>query len=89
MENGMSCRDFNVAWVAGIFDGEGTVIIAKNYGLRISIEMIHKPTLDAIACGLQIGNVVARNRKGTSRQQWLYQLSGDNALIFFKTNSAI
>ena len=65
----------DIAWAAGLFDGEGCVFMSRQkrlnrpsdgYALKLSMSMVHKPTLQEFAKVVQRGAVVV-HRSGRSR----------------------
>jgi hypothetical protein len=78
-------NDCDLAWCAGLFDGEGSVYIARQhrltrpsmgYSLRLCMSSVHKPTLERFCEILGRGRVIkhSRGRIGKDRHSW--QISG-------------
>jgi hypothetical protein len=70
-----------VAWLAGLFEGEGSIAIAKNGGTRLSIRMCDRDIIDRVnalfpATTIQV--VVPKPAKGYSNQpqtQYAWRIS--------------
>lgn len=73
-------HDRDIAWAAGIIDGEGCIRFYKNgnyFYPRLSVEMTHKPTIVRLHEILG-GNVhkVKRNRAGRyERTLWVFEVA--------------
>lgn len=76
----------DLAWAAGLIDGEGCVLIAKrsgrDYQLRLTVAMVHKPTLDRLQSTFGFGNVRPHvgSRPEGWRQKWVWCISARQAL---------
>lgn len=76
----------DLAWAAGLIDGEGCVLIAKrserDYQLRLTVAMVHKPTLDRLRSIFGVGNVRPHvgARPDGWRQKWVWLISARQAL---------
>lgn len=76
-------------YVAGLFDGEGNIIIARckspgrrdQYALRVSIANTHKPVLEAIQTQYR-GHLKPTN--GGVKPCWVVVLSARQALVFLE-----
>ena len=70
----MKYKQTDLAWAAGIVDGEGYIGIVKlNSGLlniRIQIEMKHKPTIKKLFSILKAGHVKYNSHPNNKRNKW-------------------
>lgn len=68
--------DSNIVWLAGLFDGEGTVQIASNYQIIVSIKMNHKPTIERILEVVGFGYIRRINEPRNNRKiAWRYEIT--------------
>jgi hypothetical protein len=82
----------DIAWAAGLFDGEGCVFMARQvrkdrpsrgYSLRLSMSMVHKPTIERFASIVGHGNVVVHSReraRTNARDSWQWSINNAKAL---------
>jgi hypothetical protein len=74
-------------WMAGLFDGEGSVgiyskiekarAVSPAHFVQLQVAMAHKPTLDRFAKEFGVGNVNKRASKvKPQKQMWAWQVSG-------------
>lgn len=83
----------DAAWAAGIFDGEGCVIIQRRkltnnktpwYYLRTTVSNTHLPTLETLMRAFR--GSISRAKKRTGHLQcWAWQLSNKQAESFLRT----
>ena len=80
-------RQIELAWAAGIIDGEGSIFISKQAGVRrktpayqavIKVAMSHKETIEYIA-SLFPGSITTQQR-GTNRPMYMVQATSTKAL---------
>jgi hypothetical protein len=82
----------DIAWAAGLFDGEGCVFMARqvrksrpslSYSLRLSMSMVHKPTIERFASIVGHGKVVVHGRdkaRCNARDSWQWSTYNAKAL---------
>lgn len=89
----MDCYDTNdLAWAAGIFDGEGCFTIRRNKPTPTSkhvsvihtavsvVGMTHRPTIERLHHLFEVGNVtVELPRKKNHKPQWKWYVNGPQA----------
>ena len=73
-DNITGASEIDLAWAAGIIDGEGTIIIQRKnppsfnglvrYELFLAVGMIHKPTIERLHAIFGRGYVMKRRNKG-------------------------
>lgn len=72
----MTWKAEDVAWAAGIFEGEGTIVLRPDYhGARVSIRMNDQDVIERVYAIMGFGKMSARDCDG--KPQYNYQL--DNA----------
>lgn len=75
-----------LAWVAGIVDGEGCIYILRtsnrygSYTSSLTIRMVHMPTLRRVAEILGVGTVHHHKPIGNNRDVWQYRIYGKSAV---------
>jgi hypothetical protein len=77
-----------LAYVAGFFDGEGTIRIQNHkynnsYSLHCGIWQVDRTPLDYIALYFG-GTVRMRKKQGNANDQWVWQSTSRNALQFLQ-----
>lgn len=88
MSDESSCaRAEDIAWVAGVFEGEGTIRVRKgNYGAQVSIRMDDRDVIERIHSIMGFGNFYETQERRTSGQmvtQYNYQLGSAEHVIAF------
>jgi hypothetical protein len=85
--------DTDLAWMAGLIDGEGAIQIAKDYGTAVSVEMCEesgvrrcKEICDALKIHVEFYGLRKRRRRSRSnhRRGWLFKIarhSGVKAIL--------
>lgn len=68
----------NLAYIAGFFDGEGCVTIAKNGSLTISVVNTSLPVLEMMVDVLGVGSINNRTQK-VNKRQYAYRAYGAEA----------
>jgi hypothetical protein len=74
-------RAIDVAWLAGFFDGEGTIGTyrggrgGKHLSLFISIPNTHKPSLRRCQAVTGCGTVIPQKTKRGYKQQWRWRVT--------------
>lgn len=69
----------NIQYIAGFFDGEGSIVISKNR-IRISLPQTNKEILEEIKKYFGVGNLtVLKKRKEHWKDAWSYYVSGSKA----------
>lgn len=81
-----------IAWCAGLFDGEGCIFIARQrrkaksdgYSLRIAIAMVHRDTLEMFVARVGAATRICEHRSRarntrTSRDSWQWMIQGRGA----------
>lgn len=87
---GRGVREVDVAWAAGIVDGEGHIGVYKSkihrshqtvkYGLRLKVAMTHLETLTKLHAVLGVGSLhPGVVRKSTYRKVWVLDLCSRQA----------
>jgi len=81
--------DFFLPWAAGLFDGEGCIHLAKSkpsatnvtvYSIRMTVKMVHKPTIDRLHCYFKVGKVHrVKPGKNNARVLWQWLCCGKEA----------
>jgi hypothetical protein len=80
----------NIAWCAGLFDGEGSVGIHKarpivvasgtrsiRYTLDLNLTMVHKPSVERFKALLGVGNIKKKiPGKNSRRVSWHWRVQG-------------
>lgn len=76
-------KNTDVAWFAGIFDGEGSVIVERMgggaYHLKLSIKMTNLPAIQRIQSIWGLGRIDP-HRENDHQQQWCWAAGASNAL---------
>ena len=87
-------KETDLAWAAGIIDGEGCISIDKNrpsagnrlrnvnYKLNLRLNMVHKPTIEKLHNMFNVGFIqciTKRKYARTRREQWGWSVTGDRA----------
>lgn len=74
-----------LAWAAGLFDGEGSVFIPRSkvsVNVHMAITMTHRSTLERFADAVGQGEVKLRNRPtSTGTPVYYWRVSGPDAMI--------
>lgn len=86
--------DTNAAYAAGLFDGEGCVLVVKErrpktsnwyYRLVVTIAMSHKPTIEWLATTFNLGVVCPRQpRQIGYKKQFHFQCKANKAAKFLR-----
>jgi hypothetical protein len=88
---GRTVTPTQLAWVAGLFDGEGSVGIdrlrpyrqsgerAVKYRLRLRVGMNHKPTIERLRAVMGGGSITSRKRRGRCADHHIWKADGANA----------
>jgi hypothetical protein len=83
----VSWKAEDIAWVAGVFEGEGTIRVRKgNYGAQVSIRMDDQDVIERIHFIMGFGNLYETQERRTSGQmviQYNYQLGSAEHVIAF------
>lgn len=85
----------NLAWAAGLFDGEGCIFISRQtrisrpsvgYALKTSVSMVHLPTLERLRDVVGAGNVYGHRsgRNPRSRQSWQWCAYNKRAMLVLR-----
>jgi hypothetical protein len=68
-------REIDLAWAAGIFDGEGTIVAQRgqrrHYSLAIRVGMTHEATISHLADIFGVGTISTVQQKG-KRRVWAW-----------------
>lgn len=75
-----------IAWAAGIIDGEGCIMIVNNpyHHVEVIVGMTHKPTIENLV-KLFGGNVHKRKKYSIiHKQAWIWKLQGPKAVLFLE-----
>jgi hypothetical protein len=75
-----------LAYIAGFFDGEGTVSIKRtdnSFALHCGVWQVDRTPLDFIALYFG-GNVKIRSKQGNGNDQWVWMVSSIHAADFLK-----
>jgi hypothetical protein len=76
-----------IAWVAGVFEGEGTIRVRKgNYGAQVSIRMDDRDVVERIHSIMGFGNLYEIRERRTSGRtvvQYNYQLGSAEHVCAF------
>jgi hypothetical protein len=79
----------DIAWVAGVFEGEGTIRVRRgNYGAQVSIRMDDRDVIERIHSVMGFGNFYQTEERRTSGRvvtQYNYQLGSAEYVIAFLT----
>jgi hypothetical protein len=79
----------DIAWVAGVFEGEGTIRVRKgNYGAQVSIRMDDQDVVERICSIMGFGHVYEleeHRANGRVVTQYNYQLGSADDVIAFLT----
>jgi hypothetical protein len=79
----------DIAWVAGVFEGEGTIRIRKgNYGAQVSVRMDDQDVIERIRLIMGFGHVYEleeHRANGRVVIQYNYQLGSADDVIAFLT----
>lgn len=92
-----SLSETDLAWAAGLIDGEGCIHIARHrpntklggtaygYQLVLAVSMVHKPTLDRLASLFQCGVVQPKGTKSVrARQAWNWRMRCGYAAVIIR-----
>ena len=83
----MADRNAEIAWVAGVFEGEGTIRVRKgNYGAQVSIRMDDRDVIERVHSIMGFGNfyeIRERRASGQVVTQYNYQLGSAGHVIAF------
>ncbi|NRP84105.1 LAGLIDADG family homing endonuclease [Marinobacterium sp. xm-d-509] len=74
----------NLAYIAGFFDGEGCVSIAKNGSLTVSVVNTSLPVLEMMVDVLGVGVINNRTQK-VNKRQYAYRAYGDDAAAVLRS----
>lgn len=80
--------DCELAYLAGYFDGEGTVTILKyprGYAIRVSLGNTYEPAVLAFQSRFGGGVVSHQSARKNTRRFWEWQAHGENAYTFLIT----
>ncbi len=86
-------RELQFAWVAGIIDGEGSIITSNpkdrpNPRIEITVSMTHEETIRRLLEILEVGTVIELSHyveKGYKKQyRWKVESHEDTAIVFTK-----
>lgn len=85
-------KDTDAAWLAGIFDGEGSVNLSFKpklstkgaWVLRLRITNTHRPTIDHISSLMGFGHINVRNKHDNSRESYEWQIEAISAVKFLE-----
>ena len=90
----MDVTEKDLAWLAGLSDGESCVRIEKkkgkrgtfvNYRLAFEINMVHKETILRIFDILKVGSIFKKTSKNPkARISWVWKVNCSNAKIVLK-----
>ena len=75
--------DIDVAWIAGLYEGEGTCYGHKNSG-RISVGIYQKDPEILYWCMEMFGGWISLMRPGQEHECHVWNLGGDNARLFLQ-----
>lgn len=92
IDNITNAPETDLAWAAGIIDGEGCISIVRmkpsanyphlRYELRIAVKMIHKPTVERIKSIFGRGTITVRHRANQRNQfNWLVGIHNASAVL--------
>lgn len=71
----MLASELEIAWLAGLLEGEGTFNITDLGGIRVSIEMTDLDILQRIQRALGFGSIGKPRARGTNKQIWTFSVS--------------
>lgn len=75
-------KDIDLAWCAGIIDGDGCISISKNhktYTLNLIVGMTHEETIKVLKFILKLGSITLSLKQLNCKDCYFYNLYADNA----------
>ena len=83
--NSSMSREVDVAWAAGLFEGEGSILSKSKYSFSLAITSTDLDVLKRLQ-GVAGGGTITMiaKRKEHWKQAWLWQLYGPGAIDFLK-----
>lgn len=88
MNNPPNISDTDLAWAAGLIDGEGCIHITKrpadkyrreNFQLTVAVCMTHKPTIERLYNIFKVGSVCHKHPRGKQRTPWTWTVLAQQA----------
>jgi hypothetical protein len=71
----------NIAWAAGLFEGEGSISIDKRNDVpALHMSMTDKDVVERFAEIVGVGSITHRPYEPPLKEQWAWQASGTNAV---------
>lgn len=80
-------NELDLAWLAGFFDGEGNIRIAKKHSVSLTISQKEREALDKVVSILGAGTIYYRDiltPGGKATHTHIYYLGGRNAVEALK-----
>src|SRR5581483_3463050 len=71
----MACDSHTLAWLAGLFEGEGSIYIAKNGGVRLTIRMTDLDIIERVNECFPCTKIQVVHPAGGVKTQYAWRLS--------------